>query len=140
MESAEIPLHTVFAATPSAAIIPRSRIVDLTSRLGTDGRLAWDVPPGQWTILRLGHTTTGVENHPAPAGGLGLESDKLSKKASEVAFAGLMAKVIADSKSLAGKGKTLVSTHIDSWETGSQNWTPRFRAGVQTIARLRPSV
>jgi len=28
---------------------------------------------------------------------------------------------------LAGQGKVLVSTHIDSWETGSQNWTPRMR-------------
>ena len=23
-------------------------------------------------------------------------------------------------------GKTLVATHIDSWEVNSQNWTPRF--------------
>ena len=108
--------------------------------LEVDGSLVWDVPPGQWTILRLGHTTTGVENHPAPAGGLGLESDKLSQEASDAAFAGLMAKVIADSKPLAGKGKTLVSTHIDSWETGSQNWTPRFREEFQAFARLRPAV
>jgi hypothetical protein len=133
-KSGEIPLCTAFASLPSEATIPRNRIVDLTSRLGRDGRLAWDVPAGQWTLLRLGHTTTGVENHPAPAGGLGLESDKLSKKASEAAFSGLMAKVIADSKPLAGKGRTLVSTHIDSWETGSQNWTPRFR---KEFKRLR---
>jgi hypothetical protein len=132
--SGEIPLQTVFAALPSEATIPRDRIVDLTSHLGADGRLEWEVPAGRWTLLRLGHTTTGVENHPAPAGGLGLESDKLSKAASEAAFAGLMSKVIADSRPLAGKGKTLVSTHIDSWETGSQNWTPRFR---QEFKRLR---
>ena len=116
------------------AAIPRRNILDLSSRLGSDGRLAWDVPVGRWTLLRMGHTSTGVENHPAPAGGLGLESDKLSKEASEAAFAGLMAKVIDDSRPLAGQGKTLVSTHIDSWETGSQNWTPRFR---QDFKRLR---
>ncbi len=126
-ESGEIPPRAVFAALPSEATIPRRRVVDLTSRLKGDGRLAWDVPAGRWTLMRLGHTTTGVENHPAPPGGLGLESDKLSKKASEAAFAGLMAKVIDDSRPLAGEGKTLVSTHIDSWETGSQNWTPLFR-------------
>jgi len=132
--SGEIPLLTHCAAVPAEATISRSRIVELTSRLGSDGSLAWNVPPGQWTILRLGHTTTGVENHPAPAGGLGLESDKLSQEASDAAFAGLMAKVIADSKPLAGEGKTLVSTHIDSWEIGSQNWTPRFR---EEFKRLR---
>ncbi len=133
-KTGEIPLCTTFAALPPEDTIPRNRVMDLTSRVRGDGRLTWDVPAGQWTLLRLGHTTTGVENHPAPAGGLGLESDKLSKKASKTAFAGLMAKVIADSKSLAGRGRTLVSTHIDSWETGSQNWTPRFR---EEFKRLR---
>src|SRR5665213_2563275 len=130
----EIPLHTFFAALPSGAAIPRDRVMDITSQMGADGSLAWDAPAGRWTILRFGHTTTGVENHPAPAGGLGLESDKLSKEASEVMFAGLMTKIIDDSKPLSGKGKTLVSTHIDSWETGSQNWTPRFR---EEFKRLR---
>jgi hypothetical protein len=133
-KSREIPLYTVYAALPPGAAIPRNSVVDLTSRLGADGRLTWNVPTGRWTILRLGHTTTEVENHPAPPGGLGLESDKLSKKASGAAFAGLMTKIIADSSSLSGKGKTLVSTHIDSWETGSQNWTPLFR---QDFKRLR---
>jgi hypothetical protein len=137
-ESAEIPLHTAFATLPTEATIPRNRIVNLTSRLKANGRLEWDVPPGQWTLLRLGHTTTGVENHPAPVGGLGLESDKLSKKASDAAFAGLMAKVIADSRPLAGRGKTLVSTHIDSWETGSQNWTPRFRGEFKRLRGYDP--
>ena len=57
--------------------------------------------------------------------GLGLECDKLSRKAADAMFDGLMGKLIADSKPLAGK--TLVATHIDSWEVGSQNWTPAFR-------------
>ena len=46
--------------------------------MDADGRLAWDVPAGKWTILRFGHTSTGVENAPAPASGRGLECDKLS--------------------------------------------------------------
>ena len=28
-------------------------------------------------------------------------------------------------------GKSLVATHIDSWEVGSQNWTPKFREEFQ---------
>jgi hypothetical protein len=134
----EIPLHAKFAALPSGASVPRGNIVDLTARLGAGGGLEWDVPAGHWTLLRLGHTSTGVENHPAPEAGLGLESDKLSKEASEAAFAGLMAKVIHDSRPLAGRGKTLVSTHIDSWETGSQNWTPRFRREFQRLRGYDP--
>ena len=51
-------------------------------------------------------------------------------------FAGLMGKLIADSKPLAGK--TLVSTHIDSWEVGSQNWTPQFREEFQRLRGYDP--
>ena len=97
-----------------------------------DGRITWDVPAGKWLLLRFGHTTTGVENHPAPGAGLGLECDKLSKEAAEAHFNALMGKLIADAGPLAGQGRTLVSTHIDSWETGSQNWTPRMREEFRT--------
>jgi hypothetical protein len=136
--SDEVPLESKFGDAPAGAVIARDRIVDLTRRLGADGRLDWDAPAGPWTILRMGHTTTGVKNHPAPEGGLGLESDKLSKQASEVAFAGLMDKVIGDSRKFSGRGKTLVSTHIDSWETGSQNWTPLFREEFRRLRHYDP--
>ena len=34
-------------------------IVDLTSKMGTDGRLEWDVPEGGWVIMRFAHESTG---------------------------------------------------------------------------------
>ena len=101
-----------------------------------DGRLAWDAPAGKWTVLRIGHTSTGAVNAPAPASGRGLECDKLSKEAADAMFAGLMGKIVADSPAAAGK--TLVTTHIDSWEVHSQNWTPRMREEFQKPPRLRP--
>ena len=121
-----------FAAVPAdGSVIPRKRIVDLTDKMDAAGKLAWDVPEGKWLILRFGHTTTGKDNHPAPATGRGLECDKLSKQAAEAHFNGLMGRLIADNRALAGKDKVLVSTHIDSWEVGSQNWTPRMREEFQ---------
>jgi hypothetical protein len=122
------------AASPDAppgAAIPHDRIVNLTANMDKDGRLSWDVPAGAWTVVRLGHTSTGAVNRPSPASGLGLECDKLSKEGAEAAFAGLMGKLIADNSALAGK--TLVATHIDSWEVGSQNWTPGFREEFQRL-------
>lgn len=110
---------------PPDRVVPMAKIVDITTAMAPDGKLAWDAPAGKWTVLRLGHTTTGKENHPAPSGGRGLECDKLSKEAARAMFDGLMAKLVADAGPLAGK--TLASTHIDSWEVGSQNWTPRLR-------------
>jgi (4-O-methyl)-D-glucuronate---lignin esterase len=120
----DLPPTAQFPVIPAEQTIRRERIVDLTKQLGEGGRLTWDAPAGTWTILRVGHTLTGAQNAPAPESGRGLECDKLSREGSEAAFNGLMGKLIADVGPLAGK--TLVSTHIDSWENGSQNWTARF--------------
>ena len=119
-------------AVPAGQTVARDRILQLTAQMDAAGHLTWNVPAGKWTILRLGHTLTGKDNHPAPEAGRGLESDKLSRAATDAMFAGLMGKIIGDAKPLAGKA--LVATHIDSWETGSQNWTPKFR---QEFQRLR---
>jgi hypothetical protein len=64
------PARAEFAAVPAEFIIHRDHIVDLTRRMDAAGKLTWEVPPGNWTILRFGHTTTGVKNHPAPESGL----------------------------------------------------------------------
>ena len=99
--------------------------------MDASGRLTWQVPEGKWLVLRFGHTTTSTDNHPAPESGRGLECDKLSKEAVEAHFNALMGRLIDDNRAFAGKGKVLVSTHIDSWEVGSQNWTPRMREEFQ---------
>jgi hypothetical protein len=114
---------------PPGMVIERGQTTDLTPRMDSNGRLVWDVPAGNWTVMRFGHTSTGVENAPAPASGRGLECDKLSPVGIEANFAGMMAKLIEDVGPAAGK--TLVATHIDSWENGSQNWTARMREEFQ---------
>ncbi|MGO8931521.1 MAG: glycosyl hydrolase [Limisphaerales bacterium] len=117
---------------PAEMLIDRSRVLDLTKSMDRDGRLQWDVPEGQWTVLRLGHTSTGVENAPAPKTGRGLECDKLSKEGIEANFAGMMAKVVGDTTVKGGRANAgLVATHIDSWENGAQNWTAKMREEFQ---------
>ena len=118
-----------YADVPAEHTIARQTIVDLTARLDADGRLAWDVPAGKWTLLRVGHTPTGVKNGPAPREGSGLECDKLAREGIDAHFEGLMGKLIADVGPAAGK--TLTYTHIDSWEIHSQNWTAQMRAEFQ---------
>ena len=125
------PQPATFATLPADQTIPRDKIVDLTAKMEPSGRVLWDAPPGKWLVLRFGHTSTGKDNHPAPEAGRGLECDKFSKEAADAQFHGLMQRLIEDSKPLAGEGRTLVSTHIDSWEVGSQNWTPRMREEFQ---------
>jgi len=118
-------LQPDLSPTPPGLSIPRDGIIDLTDKLQAAGRLDWNVPEGEWTILRIGHTPTGKDNHPAPPEGRGLECDKLSREALDAHWDGIMAKVIADLGPLAGK--TLNNALIDSYEVGNQNWTPKFR-------------
>ena len=106
-------------------VIDQSKIIDLSTKMDKDGHLAWDVPDGKWTVMRFGHTSTGVTNAPSPESGRGLECDKLSKEGIEAQFSNMMELLISDNKQAAGK--TLVTTHIDSWENGSQNWTSAMR-------------
>jgi len=113
-----------FPVTTNGFVTP-STVLDLTTKLTADGQLNWSIPAGQWIIQRIGHTTTGSSTRPPVKGGNGLECDKLSTAAMDVHFTNMMGKLIAESGSFAGE--TLTTTHIDSWEVGSQNWTPRFR-------------
>ena len=113
-------------------MVERAALTNLSAQMDAGGRVVWDVPVGTWTVIRFGHTSTGVENAPAPRSGRGLECDKLSREGIEANFAGMMAKLAADT-GLQGEHPPagLVATHIDSWENGSQNWTARMREEFQ---------
>jgi hypothetical protein len=122
-------LSSPVAETAAAGSVQRRSIVDVTSKMTADGKLNWQVPPGDWVILRIGYTPTGVNNHPAPKEGTGLECDKFSKAALDAHWDGFMQKILDDIGPLAGK--TLDSSLIDSYEVGGQNWTKNFRAEFQ---------
>ena len=111
-------------SSAASSAIPLSGIVNLTGKLETGGRISWDVPEGDWTILRIGHTCTGAINAPASPEGTGLECDKLSKEALDAHWAGMMAKVIE--KAGPAAGRSLNNSLIDSYERGHQNWTALF--------------
>lgn len=118
--------------TPTSSAIAQGSIVVLTDKMDANGRLTWDVPQGEWTILRIGHTPTGKGNHPAPPEGYGLEVDKLSREALDQHWAGMMGPILAQLGP--GAGKALNNSLIDSYEVGSQNWTPKMR---EEFIRLR---
>ena len=67
-------------APPFAAVAPEA-IVDLSALLKADGRLAWDVPEGDWTIMRFGCRNNGANTRPAPHPGLGFECNKFDAAA-----------------------------------------------------------
>ncbi|MGB9606109.1 MAG: glycosyl hydrolase, partial [Bryobacteraceae bacterium] len=111
-------------AGPSTEALDPAMVLDLTSHKDSQGRLTWDAPPGEWTILRIGYTPIGTQNHPAPDGGLGLECDKYSRAAMDHHFQQFFGKLLPALKPLAAKG--LAGALIDSYEVGFQNWTTEF--------------
>ena len=123
-----LPSPADYPELPQGASIDPERILDLSDRLADDGRLAWDVPEGAWTIMRFGRTSTGANTRPAPVPGLGLECDKLDAAALDThfdAFIGTLVDEVGPRRSSAERGWTML--HIDSWEMGAQNWTSAFR-------------
>jgi hypothetical protein len=111
--------------TPPGAAIDPAQVVDLTSRLRGD-RLEWDAPAGAWTILRIGHTSTGKTNVAASAAGRGLEIDKFNAGATEFHFRSVVERVAAEAEAAGAPGPAFVT--IDSYEAGMQNWTADFPA------------
>ncbi|MDF7823445.1 glycosyl hydrolase [Pontiellaceae bacterium B12227] len=117
---------------PTAALVRKEEIIDLTSNLTADGKLEWDAPEGEWVILRLGHTPTGSMNRFASAGGRGLECDKMSRKAVDLFWKGGVTPIIDKLGPLIGS--VVTKCHIDSYEVGTSNWTSDF---AREFKRLR---
>jgi hypothetical protein len=109
--------------------VPLNKIQDITRYVDSKGRLKWKPSAGNWTVLRIGHTSTGHMNETAGAG-KGLESDKLNPQAVTLQFNSWFGKVVRT----AGpelSNRALKVFYIDSWECGSQNWTPAFQKEFQ---------
>ena len=112
-------------------VVRKQDIIDLTSKITKDGFLEWNVPKGEWVVLRLGHTPKGKNNHPAPAGGVGLECDKMSKKAVDEFWKGGIQPIINKLGDLIGT--TVNNCLIDSYEVGTTNWTTGFDVEFQKL-------
>ena len=99
-------------------------ILILTDKMSADGTLQWDVPEGNWTVLRFGYTITGATNAPATKEGVGLECDKMDTAAINFHFRNFPLKLINNAGKYAGN--TFKFILIDSWECAYQNWTAGF--------------
>jgi len=104
--------------------IPLDQVFDLTKLLKPDGSLQWDAPPGHWTILRFGYTTTAETNHPAVPEATGWEVDKFDSQAVAYHFDHGLGRVIREAGPHLGRSLTAVVS--DSWEAGPQTWTAKM--------------
>lgn len=99
-------------------------VIDLSDRLAADGTLRWEVPDGEWVILRTGMTPTGTKNSPASPEGQGLEVDKMNRQAAEAHFDAFIGQLLR--RMPAAERQALKHVVADSYEMGPENWTDGF--------------
>ena len=126
------------AGADLAGVAPAD-VIDLTARMGADGRLAWTPPKGQWRIVRLGWSLIGKTNHPATQEATGLEVDKMDPAAVRRYLETYLASYRqATGRDLLGaRGVQAIVT--DSTEVGPFNWTPGMVADFQRLRGYDPT-
>ena len=108
----------------SGYIVKKESIVNFTSQMDENGNLNWDVPEGDWRILRIGYTCTDAEVSTSSGDWQGSVLDYMSKDA----FDFYWNRVVEPIFKAAGHhvGTTLKYMETDSWECGGMNWTDNF--------------
>ena len=117
--------HTNEEQIPLKDCIDTTKLLNISQFVGKNGTLNWKAPKGDWTIIRIGHTSTGHTNATG-GGGKGLECDKFNPEAVRLQFNSWFGKTY----NMLGEDlakRVLKVFHVDSWECGSQNWSPLFR-------------
>jgi len=109
-----VPDHDGFSETD---------VTNLTSQMDASGHLHWDVPAGNWRILRFVQVPTGMRNQ------WGYYNDSMSAEAMDetwkVTMAPLLAEMTPDER------KALKGIEDDSWEAGTISWTKLFAQEFQ---------
>ena len=132
--------HSNDHCLPESVCVDPDKLVNISSFLDKDGQLEWEVPDGKWVILRMGHTSTGLTNY-IGGGGMGLECDKLNPEAVELQFRNWF-EAFYDNAGKEISKNVITELYNDSWECGSQNWSPIFleefakRRGYDLLAYL----
>jgi hypothetical protein len=50
------------------------KVIDISGKMNADGLLSWDVPKGEWTVVRFGMSPTGTTNSPSAPQGKGFRN------------------------------------------------------------------
>jgi (4-O-methyl)-D-glucuronate---lignin esterase len=100
-------------------------LLDISKNLDTNGVLKWSVPPGDWTILRIGFALTEAKVSTSSDGYDGLALDYLNTNALKHFFAEVVDPILKSGGDNVGKSLKYLTT--DSWEMGQVNWTKNFR-------------
>jgi hypothetical protein len=108
----------------STYIIQKEEVINISSKMDIEGMLKWDVPGGEWIIMRIGYTCTDAHVSTSSGDWQGSVLDYMSKEAFDFYWNDVVEPIFE----AAGDhlGTTLKYMETDSWECGGMNWTDHF--------------
>lgn len=116
--------------------INSKEIIDISDKMDADGVLTWNVPKGEWTVIRFGMTPTGTKNSPSAPQGKGYEIDKASRKIARYHYDNYVGELM---KRVSKENRSAFKYVIaDSYEQGSQNWTDDFEKKFESKFGYNP--
>ncbi|KAA6339661.1 hypothetical protein EZS27_012417 [termite gut metagenome] len=98
-----------------------SDVIDISDHVDAGGNIIWDIPEGDYLILRFGYTGTGIRVSTHSPGGGGLAIDYMSLAATKLQYEHTAAIIFKDLSEMGVH--SLKYLHDDSWELGAANWT-----------------
>jgi hypothetical protein len=101
-------------------------IIDISDKLGEGGTLHWQVPAGEWTVLRIGYTPTTAHVATSSDNWKGHVIDYLSQDVFDRYWYRTVDPLLKKAGPMAGT--VLKQLETDSWECGGMNWSPGFAA------------
>lgn len=100
---------------------PLERVRNITSRMQGD-TLEWDIPAGEWEILRIGYTDSNARVSTSSGAWQGLAIDYLNRDAFDTYWDHTVAPLLQAARPF----HSLKTLATDSWELGGTNWTDNF--------------
>jgi len=110
---------------PAEYAIDPAEVINISEYMNEDGRLVWNAPEGDWTIIRMGYIPIDRHTKMGSTIGDGLEIDKYSREALKFHWDYLFPRLLPALESAADNVKA--GMLIDSYEAGNLNWTPLMR-------------
>ncbi|NLX14031.1 MAG: glycoside hydrolase family 2 [Phycisphaerales bacterium] len=109
--------------------VESEQVIDLSANLTAEGAFSWEVPEGEWIVLRTGMSPTGVQNAPAAPEATGYEIDKMNRQLIAIHFDAFIGQVL---RRMPPADRTaFLRVVADSYEMGSLNWTDGFAERFQ---------
>ena len=126
-------------AIPDTSNLSIKNVLDISKNMDKEGNLSWDCPAGKWIIYRICYAPSMSKPHPVPEELFGkiLEVNKMDKESNEFHWHN----VIDPIKKNLGEyfGQSFNIMHVDSYESGNQNWTVTFKSEFIALKGYDPT-